>query len=455
MRVPPGPRGREVFGFFGRGNAAGTIQFLERTARQYGAIASFRILHKRIYLVDDAELIREILVTRQHSFVRDTGAALLRELVGDGLITREEPQHRERRRILQPAFHHEQIASYAAIMSSESERIGREWESNAVLDIRKEMRRLTLSIVGASLFGTDFHDCANRVANVLERVGRRSTFLAPAFTLLEPFVLAYRHLFPRGRSLFFRSERQELEQVIAPVLEQRRGSKSKDVLSLLLNTRTETDAPLSREDVRNEIVTFVLAGHETTATALTWAWYLLANHPKVEERMHEELDAVLDGRPATLDDVPRLRYTAMVFQEAMRLYPPALAFARRPKENVELAGYKIRRGQSIFLSPYITQRNEKYFEQPGEFKPERWESMAAPKFAYFPFGAGAKMCIGEPFARMEGLLVLATLGRRWRLECIDESPVAPGIGMLLSPERPIVMRALARTGVKGISVRVG
>ena len=445
MKVPPGPRGREVLAFLGGGSIGGTLDFLERTARRFGPISSFRFLHKRIYVIDDADLIRTILVTQQHKFERDSGAKLLRELLGDALITREEPLHRERRRVLQPAFHREQIASYAQIMSAESERLSGGWRAGQSIDVRKEMRRLTLAIAGESLFGADFRESADQVADVLQRVAKRSRWLAPPFAFIEPLADLYRKLVPSGRSLFFARERKQLDQIIAPILRDRRGSRGKDVLSLLLNQRYETDEPLEARDVQNEVVTFVLAGHETTASALTWTWFLLSRHPAVAARLHLELDTILGDRSATLEDASRLPYASLVFQEAMRLFPPAPAFARRPKEPVELAGYTIPAGSSVFLSPYVTHRNPAYFERPDEFRPERWEvEPTPPKFAYFPFGGGAKMCIGEPFAKLEGLLVLAALAKTWELAAVDLDAIRPGPDMLLNPDRPMVMKLKKR-----------
>ncbi len=448
MRHPPGPRGREVLQFFGRGSIDGTLTFLEGTARCYGPISSFRLLHKRFYLVDQPELIKEILVTRQHEFVRDSGATLLRELVGDGMITREEPSHRERRRVLQPAFHRDQIARYAEMMVIQSERIAAEWAEKDVLDVRREMRRLTLSIVGSTLFGTDFGGSADRIAGVLERVVKKSRWLGPAFTLIEPLALAYRRLAPRGPSLFFQPERAELQNIVAPIIEQRRQAGTRDILSLILSEENGVDAPLSNEDVRNEVVTFVLAGHETTSAALTWTWYLLSQYPEVSIRLRDELERVLNGRPPGLADVPNLTYTANVFKEAMRLYPPAVLFARRPKHDIELGGYTIKASESIFLSPFITQRNPQYFERPERFEPERWDGVSPPKFAYFPFGGGAKMCIGESFARLEGVLALATLARRWNLVREDKTPVDFGAGFVLNADRPMLMKPVASAAAK-------
>jgi cytochrome P450 len=444
MQHPPGPRGRAALGFFGAGSLRGVLSFFEKTARQYGPVSSFRLLNKRIYLVNDADLIQELLVTRQHEFIRDAGATLGRELVGDGLLTLEEPLHKERRRVLQPAFHRDQIASYAAVMIAESERLAGEWQGRESVEIRSEMRRLTLSIVGATLFGADFSDSAGQIADVLKRVTRRGSWLAPLVTFIEPLVLAYRHVHPQGRSLFFPRERRELEQIVAPIIESRRGSNSCDMLSLILNQREQGEKALTSQDVQNEVVTFVLAGHETTASALTWTWYLLAQHPERAACLHAELDRVLGGRAPSLDDVPGLPYTANLFKEAMRLYPPALLFARRPKQDLDFAGYRIARHQSIFVSPYITQRDEKYFERPDSFEPERWEHQSIPKFAYFPFGGGAKMCIGEPFARLEGVVALATLAQRWTLDRETEIPVGIANGAILNPDQPIVMRPQAR-----------
>ncbi len=445
MTVPPGPRGRETLGFFGRSPERNTVTFLRDTARRYGPFSYFRILHKHIYLVDDADLVKEILITRQHSFIRDTGATLLRELLGDSLITREEPLHRERRRILQPAFHRDQIAHYAEIMSTETARFADELRDGETLDIREAMRRLTLAIAGIALFGTDCRESAAQVSAVLQRVSVKTRWVAPALVLFEPLFKAYRRWFPRAPSLLFYRERRELEKIIAPILEQRRGQGTKDILSLILNARNEEDAPLTDEEVANEIVTFMLAGHETTATALTWTLYLLAQHPEVAERLYLELDSVLDGRPARLDDLPVLPYTSAVFQEGLRLYPPALAFARRTIENVELAGYIVPKGASVFLSPLITQRNPRYFDDPEAFRPERWLNSQPAKFAYFPFGGGAKSCIGESFARLEGVLALTNLGRKRLLSCSNGGSIAIGVGMLLRPDRTILLQVSERT----------
>ncbi|MGD0473270.1 MAG: cytochrome P450 [Candidatus Velthaea sp.] len=453
MKMPPGPRGWKTLGFL-RPEANGIIAFLTATSRRYGPIAGFRVLGARIYVIDEPQLIEEILVRRQHCFARDTGATLLRELVGDGLVTSEEPRHRERRRMLQPAFHRAQIATYAECMVAESARLADEWPAGAEIEIATEMRRLTLAVVGAALFGTDMRGRADDVAAVLRRVVKKASLIAPLLALGEPLIAAYRRRFPHRPSLFFAGERRELETIIAPIVAQRRIAGGRDIVSLLLAERDDRDAALSDDDVRNEVVTLVLAGHETTATALTWAWYLLATHPAVMGKLHAELDAVLGDRDPILDDVARLPYTSAVFSETLRLYPPAPAFGRRPIADVVLGGYTIPRGASIFLSPYISGRNPRYFADPDAFVPERWAGAAPPKFTYFPFGGGAKMCIGEPFSKLEGVLVLATLARRLQLALIGDTNVGIASGATLRPDRPIRMHVRPRTKPQPVRVQL-
>jgi cytochrome P450 len=438
MTYPPGPRGLETLGFFGRGSATGALGFVEKTARQYGPVSSFRVLHQRIFVFNDADLIRDVLVTRQHDFERDIGARFLRELVGDSVITRMEPQHRERRRVLQPAFHREQIESYANVMIDFSMRAVSEWAGQQEIAVGSEMRKLTLSIVGASLFGADFTLAAGEIAAILRRVFQKARIVMPLMGPLRPFMVSYRKLFPRGPSLFFEAERRALDRIVMPLIEERRRASSKDIVSLLIAME------LSDRDARDEIVTFVLAGHETTATALTWACYLLARHPEVSARIAAEVDEVLEDRRMTFDDVGKLRYTAMVFNEVLRLYPPAPLFGRRAVRNIDFGAFTVPKGSSVMLSPWITHRDSRYWERPEAFEPERWESSTAPKFAFFPFGGGAKMCIGDAFAKFEGIIVLAEMARRFHFALAEQQDVGIRTGVTLQPDRPIRLLTVPR-----------
>lgn len=451
MTKPPGPRGLDVLGFFGVRTASSTLSFLQNTARTFGPLSYFRVFHQHTYLVNDPELIKEVLVVQQHRFTRDVGATVLRELVGDGVLTLEEPRHRERRRILQPAFHRDQVSTYVEIIENESKRLLPGWETKSQIDLGQEMRQLTLSIIGSSLFGPDFRDSAGQISAVLGRVMRRAGRIAPFVTLLKPVTRSYRRLSPKGPSLFFKSERKELDAILQPLIDRKRRSDSKDVLSLLLG---QTEGEFQDEDIRNEMAAFVLAGHETTATALTWACSLLALEPELQARLAEEAESVLGDRTAAPEDLPRLRYASLVFNETLRLYPPAPLFGRRAKEPVTLQGYEIPRGATVLLSPYVTHRDPLNFDAPDEFRPERWDegASAPPKFAFFPFGGGAKMCIGEPLARTEGVLILAELMRRYEFASVSGKVAEPSARVTLRPAQPVLLMAKVRRSAHELAV---
>ncbi len=441
----PGPRGREALRFLGFRSPDGVLAYFAEIARTYGPIAQWRVLGQTIVLLDDAELIGEVLQHQQHRFTRDAGAALLREITGDGVLTLDDPAHVRRRRLLQPSFHRERIERYTEHMVRETQRVAATWRAGATIDVGATMMRLTLAVVGASLFGTEVGPEAERIAAVVASIGRRGGRLQPILATISPLLLTLRHHLPQHVRLVFGRERAQLERVVDPIVALRRasGEDGDDLLSTLLAAQDETGAALSDVDVRNELITFVLAGHETTSSALTWAWYLLARSPRAEARLHAELDAVLGERDATIEDVPRLRYTANVFAEALRLYPPAAAFARRPITTVDVGEYRLPRGASVFVSPFVTHRNPRYFADPLAFRPERWDDTPPPRFAFFPFGGGAKLCIGEAFARTEGALVLATIARRWRLR-VPDGEVSPAPSALLRPGRPILAVAEPR-----------
>jgi cytochrome P450 len=452
MRKPPGPRGLDVLGFFGKRTASSTLSFLQNTARTFGPLSYFRLLHQHTYFVNDPDLIKEILVVQQHRFGRDVGATVLRELVGDGVLTFDEPRHRERRRILQPAFHRDQVGSYVDIIATESNRALRAWEEQSQIDIGEEMRHLTLSIIGSSLFGPEFRDSAAPISAVFGRVMKRAGLIAPFATFLKPLTRLYRRIAPTGPSLFFQSERKQLDAVLQPLIERKRRSDSKDVLSLLLG---QTEGELKDEDIRNEMAAFVLAGHETTATALTWTCDLLAGEPNLQASLAEEAESVLGNRPAIPEDLPRLRRASHVFNETLRLYPPAPLFGRRVEEPVKLGDYDLPVGATVLLSPYVTQRDPLYFDAPDDFRPERWEgdNSDLPKFAFFPFGGGAKMCIGEPLARTEGVLILAELMRRYEFTSVSGKRAEPTARVTLRPATPVLLKAKLRQPARELTLK--
>jgi cytochrome P450 len=441
----PGPRGREALQFLGFGSPDGMLAYFARLARTYGPIVSFRVFGQRIVLLDDADMIADVLQNQQQRFARDTGAVLLREIVGDGVLTTEDPVHLQRRRMLQPAFHRARISTYADAMVAESERTAQRWQAGETIDIGAEMTRLTLAVVGRSLFGSDVADEARGIARVIASIGSRGGRLQPLVAAIAPIFFALRRLLPQQARLIFGRERAQLEAIVDPIIARRRSDPGgDDLLAMLLEVRDDEGRALSDVDIRNELITFVLAGHETTSSALTWAWYAIGRNPHIERQLHAELDAVLGGRLPTLEDVRGLTYTARVFDEALRMFPPAAAFGRRPTEDVAIGGYRVPRGASVFVSPFVTHRNPRYFSDPDTFEPDRWAGAAPPKFAFFPFGGGSKMCIGEAFARAEGVLVLATLARRWRLRLCEDATVDPAPSALLRPARAIMAAAEPR-----------
>ena len=449
MKRPPGPRGPAAIAALARIVRGNLPEFFGDLARRYGPVSSLRLGMQQIVFIDDPALIEEILVTRQHAFVRDFGAAVLRELVGEGLITTEDPAHLARRRLMAPAFHRARVATYADAIVREADRVTDAWAGAGAVDVGAAMTALTLGAVGEALFGADLRGSAASIADVLTRVVRRGRLLGPLLLLGLPLLSRLRGETGSGPSRLFPSERADLERVVEPLIERRRADGAgEDLLSLLLAARDEMGAPLDEAALRNEVVTLVLAGHETTANALTWAFYLLARHPSVERKLHAEVDEVLAGRAPRVEDVAKLRYTANVFTETLRLFPSAPAFARRPIAPIELGGYTFARGTSIYVSPYVTQRNSRFYAEPEAFMPERWDGPAPARFAYFPFGGGSKMCIGEPFARLEGVLALAAVARRYALRATDAMPVTPQLQTTLRPQRPVIVAPLARRATR-------
>jgi cytochrome P450 len=459
-RVPPGPRGLAVAKFFGNGTFGGTLDFLTRQAREHGPIVMFEVLGRRMYLLDDPELLREVLVTQQHRFARATGAGILREIVGTSLITAEEPLHRTRRRMLQPAFHRGRMDAYGAVMTEESRAVAASIVADETLDIGALMTRLTLAVTGRTLFGADVGENAAAMCAALERAMRTVSRLGPVVEFLPAWADALRRRLPLRSNRELARARAELRAIVSGVVERRRHTRGgeTDLLGLVLDARDDAGNGFDDDAVADELSTLLLAGHETTASALTWAWYLLARNPAAEAALHAELDAVLGERDPSPHDVPRLRYADAVFSEALRLYPPASAFGRRALETCRLGGYTIPRGSGIVISPYVSHRNERFFPEPERFSPERFlagdgRETQRPEFAFVPFGGGARRCIGDGFARMEGVLALATLARRFRFEAVEAVPV--GIASAtLRPARPIRLRAVPRA-VRVVCARAG
>ena len=422
---PPGP-GRPIVGAFispGRD----PLKLLSRFAREYGDIVFFRMGGERVYFLNHPQYIRDVLVTHQRNFTKSRGLERARKLLGDGLLTSEGATHLRQRRLLQPAFHRDRIANYASVMVAHADRMRDRWSDGVRIDVSKEMMRVTLSIVGKTLFDSDVESKADEVGVAVTEVMETFWFtLLPFQALIERLPLP---VLRRGRA-----SRQRLDALIYSMINERRatGRDHGDLLSMLLAVRDDQrqgQSPypsMSPQQVRDEAITLLLAGHETTANALTWTWYLLSQHPEVEEKLHTEIDNVLDGRLPTLADIGRLKLVEQVVTESMRLYPPAWIIGRRAIEEYTIGDYKVPPRSMIFMSPYVTQRDARFFRDPERFEPARWDETRTadlPKFAYFPFGGGARQCIGEHFAWMELVLLVATVAQRWQLKLVPNHPV--------------------------------
>jgi cytochrome P450 len=396
------------------------ITFLMRMAREYGDLPHFRLGSYPVYLLNHPDLVREVLVTQQANFTKSLVLQRARILLGEGLLTSEGDFHRRQRRLAQPAFHRERLAGYGEVMTECALRARERWTDGATLDVAGEMMRLTLDIVAKTLFSAD-------VESEAPEIGRALTTVLKMFRLLMLPFSEYLEKLPIPPVRRFEKARARLDATIYGLIEERRksGRDTGDLLSMLLLAQDEEGdgGGMTDSQIRDEAMTLFLAGHETTANALTWTWYLVSQNPECEQRMRRELDSVLGERAATVSDLPALRYTEMVFTEAMRLYPPAWTIGRMSKQACELLGTEIPAQSICLASPYVMHRDARWFPEPDRFDPERWTPEARetrPKFSYFPFGGGTRVCIGERFAWMEGVLVLATMAQKWRLS------LAPG-----------------------------
>ncbi len=442
--IAPGPRrifpGQDILAF--RADPTG---FLSRLAHTYGDIASVSLGGQPMVLLNHPDYIRDVLITHNRNFLKGRGLQRAKRLLGEGLLTSEGEFHRRQRRLAQPAFHRQRIASYGTVMVDYAMRSRERWQMGKIYDIDQEMMRLTLAIVGKTLFDADVESDADDVGAALK------VFFTMFDLIWMPFTELLERL-PLPQLRRFEQARARLDAIIYRMIAERRQSNSDrgDLLSMLLLAQdTEGDGgSMTDQQLRDEALTIFLAGHETTANALTWTWYLLSQYPAVEARLHAELDTVLAGRLPTLDDLPQLSYTEMVFAEAMRLYPPAWILGRRAINPYSVGTYTFPANTIFIMSPWVMHHDARYYPDPFRFDPLRWtpEARAArPKFAYFPFGGGPRQCIGESFAWMEGILLIATLAQRWRMRLVPGHPVAlyplltlrprHGIRMLVEPRQ--------------------
>ena len=454
--LPPGLR-RPLHRYIRRPwvNFGEPIPLFEHLHARFGRIAHYRFMGTMIVFVNEPEWINEILINQAGSFVKERTLRRMKILLGEGLITSDDPIHMRQRRIAAPAFHRQRIAGYAEQMVANSALLAGSWRAGEEIDVSAAMMRLSLQIIARTLFDQEVTPEVLSVADEVNTIMGLYNFLV-AFPKLES-VLHW----PIPGVVQFRRSRARLDAIVARMIASRRAlsredlERRDDLLSMLVAAQYEDDEDssnttrtgMSDEQVRDEALTIFLAGYETVANSLAWTWYLLSQNPDARNRMYSEVAEVLGGRAATLADVPNLRYTEMCFAESMRLYPPAWAMGRQSTRAVQLGDYRIPPGAHFFFSQYVMHRAPEWWDEPLAFRPERHtpEAKAArPRFVYFPFGGGRRQCIGEGFAWMEGVLALATIAQRWRLDFVPRFPIVPQAKITLRPKFPMMMRVESR-----------
>src|SRR5580700_1845964 len=430
---PPGPKGHFLLGNL-RAVSRDWLGFYSRCAREYGDVVQVRYVHVPICLVLHPRDIEYVLVTNPGNFTKSADYRALSRVLGNGLLTNEGKAWQHQRSLIQPAFRRENIMSYAPVMSRATSQMLGSWNDGERRNVHEDMMALTLRIVAQCLFGAEVTGVAERVGKAMHVVTER--FLSDAGqALLLPFDLPDFLAPSRRRAI------NDLNRIIEDILRERRASNRPhgDLLDMLLEMRDSEGRPMSDAQLRDEVMTLFLAGHETTAIALSWAFFLLAQNPQIEARVVEELRAVLGEREATPADLPRLHYTEMVLKEAMRLYPAVWGIGRRALADCEIGGYRISAGTNIFIFQWLTQRDPRFFSDPETFDPERWRedpvrSGKVPRFAYFPFGGGPRVCVGASFAMIETTMLLATILRKVHLELVLGHPVETLPSVTLRPK---------------------
>lgn len=440
---PPGPSGVPFFGSYFELKRSPTDFFL-RLRQDYGEISYFRLAHQHVTLLTRPDFVQEVLMTHESNFTKSRILQRAKRVLGEGLLTSEGEFHLRQRRLAQPAFHRERLVGYGETMCTVAARACERWRDGEQVDMGREMLRITLAIVGLTLFSTDVEGDA-------VEIGRAMSALFATFELMVLPFADYLHLLPLPAMRRAERARRQLDRYIYDMIERRRrsGEDTGDLLSTLLLAVDAEGGTGSMTDkqVRDEALTLFLAGHETTAVALTWAWYLLATHPEAEARFHEELTRVLGERLPTPSDLPALEYSERVFAETLRLYPPAWAIGRMAKKPIRIYNYEIRGGDVCIVSPFVTHRDPRWWPDPERFEPDRFlpeAKQGRPRFAYFPFGGGTRVCIGERFAWMEAVLVLATLGQRWRWRLVPGQNIGLRPQLTLRPDKPVRMIAERR-----------
>lgn len=433
--VVPGPNGPPMVGVLPR-YARDPFAFVRGVREAYGEIAAFDLGPNRTYFVTTPALIEQVLVSDAAHFSKpDFQADALGQLLGEGLLTSEGDHWRDRREMATPAFSPGRIASMAPMMAQRAQAMVDRWEDGATRNIEWEMTRTTLEIIVEAMFGVDLSVAtAKKTAHLLEPVGRRFE-PNPVRAVIPEWV-------PTPENWAFERSVEKLEVVVDDLVETRKrtgiNDEDDDLLALLL--RAKDKGAIDQQGIRDELMTMLLAGHDTTALVLTYTFALLSAHPAIERRIHEEVDTVLEGAQPTAADARRLTTLRNVLQESMRLYPPVYVMFRQADRDVTMGGYDIPAGSLIMCSQWATHRDPRYFENPDTFDPDRWNEPSHPTYAYFPFGAGPRSCIGKGFTMLEAPIIAATVAQQYHLRRIDDGPIDLRGSLTAHPKDGMEMR---------------
>ena len=425
------------------------IKILIDISHTYGDIAHFKFGRQNVYLLNHPDYIEDVLVTNYKNFIKSRGLQVSKRLLGNGLVTSEGEYHDKQRHLIQPTFYPKRIKSYGDIMVNQAIDMCNSWHDGTILDIHKEMIKLTLAIICKTVLGYDIEPGHDEVGDALKTCMKYfNRLLMPFGELIEKIPLL-----PINKG--FQTAKRDLDSIVYRMIKEHRKKLDKghekkeddDLLLTLLQAQDE-EAGIGRmtdEQLRDEVMTIFLAGHETTANALTWTYYLLSEHPTIETRLQEELHSIFGSNRTTItvDDVRRLEYTEMILTESMRLYPPAWALGRQVIDDYKVGGYSIPKGSIILMSQYVMHRDPRYFPEPDRFYPDRWTEefkKQLPRFSYFPFGGGIRGCIGEPFAWLEAILLLATISRQWKMKHVQSHKVELKALITLRPKYGMHMK---------------
>jgi cytochrome P450 len=429
---PPGFQRNLLWFALRKFRPANPIFLFQHLAETYGDIAHYKLGHHHIVFLNHPDYIREVLVVQNDNFIKERTVQRTKMLLGEGMITSEGSTHRAQRLAAQPAFHRQRIAGYADVMVEEAVRMRDSWSAREQRNIATDMMHLTLNVVARTLFATDFREEVYELAAAINRIMGLYNFL-----VMLPLAEWLVHVRPPGLAAFVRA-RNRIDAVVYRMIDAhlKSGRNQGSLLDMMVGAAPVDDAA-SRQFLRDQVITIFLAGYETVANALSWTWYLLSQNQDCERKLHAELDDVLRTRVPTVDDFPRLRHTECILAESLRLYPPAWAMGRYARNDFRLGDYFLPAHTTVLISQFITHRDPRFFPDPLRFDPNRFSpegKTRRKKFTYFPFGAGPRQCIGESFAWMEGVLVLATLAQKWKLRLVPGHRVEPQPLITLRPK---------------------